>query len=590
MSGKKVSQLPIYTSAQSGDLFYAVTDVSSKSITGGNFIKTTPVSAAGSTTPRALSVRFKDIVNVKDYGAVGDGITNDQTAFDAAVAASSNNSVYLPDGDYLITTHPGTDVETLGPGRIYLSGTGDVNGKIVHIGVSEATDQFRRGGFSIGGEGPGPDGVLYAPGGGPGLTKVQPTYEGQQLQVQHYSGGYFGIADSVISTAFIDITSGPTLASTPRIAAGDLIGYEEVVYRIKTIEPGATAQRIELETEAGGAVSFASSATGTFGHCYNYNVGTCDTNGTACTWVSGDYYESLRDAAEAYVTIDGVKYDISSRTDYKNLVLSTSAGVQTGVSCVLKTITAERRAVVINLETLHGGNEENLTIFGTIDQKWFIKAGDASAGSNRSIIFRSGTNADDSDRNHMTIHPTGRVFVGRTDPSIVTATTGPKMEIFRAYPTASSGAGVTPVRLLRIGATFNALNPRQIDIGIYDDTGGGYIDSATQKTFYIQPTGGKVLIGAQDPTITFLLQVAGSIGPNADNASDLGSSALRWNSTYSTEFRPGDGTATWTSGSGSPETAVSAAVGSLYTDITGSAATTLYVKESGAGNTGWVAK
>lgn len=44
------------------------------------------------------------------------------------------------------------------------------------------------------------------------------------------------------------------------------------------------------------------------------------------------------------------------------------------------------------------------------------------------------------------------------------------------------------------------------------------------------------------------------------------------------------------SGSGSPEGVVTAAVGSIYTRTDGGAGTTLYVKESGTGNTGWVAK
>lgn len=46
----------------------------------------------------------------------------------------------------------------------------------------------------------------------------------------------------------------------------------------------------------------------------------------------------------------------------------------------------------------------------------------------------------------------------------------------------------------------------------------------------------------------------------------------------------------WRSGAGSPESAVTAPVGSLYSRTDGGAVTTLYVKESGAGNTGWVAK
>ena len=43
-------------------------------------------------------------------------------------------------------------------------------------------------------------------------------------------------------------------------------------------------------------------------------------------------------------------------------------------------------------------------------------------------------------------------------------------------------------------------------------------------------------------------------------------------------------------GTGTPEGIVTALVGSLYIRTDGGASTTLYVKESGTGNTGWVAK
>lgn len=47
---------------------------------------------------------------------------------------------------------------------------------------------------------------------------------------------------------------------------------------------------------------------------------------------------------------------------------------------------------------------------------------------------------------------------------------------------------------------------------------------------------------------------------------------------------------TWTSGSGTPEGSVTAPVGSLYSRTDGGTGTSLYVKESGTGNTGWAAK
>lgn len=47
---------------------------------------------------------------------------------------------------------------------------------------------------------------------------------------------------------------------------------------------------------------------------------------------------------------------------------------------------------------------------------------------------------------------------------------------------------------------------------------------------------------------------------------------------------------TVTTGAGSPENVVTAPPGSMYTDTGGGAGTTLYIKESGSGDTGWIAK
>lgn len=49
-------------------------------------------------------------------------------------------------------------------------------------------------------------------------------------------------------------------------------------------------------------------------------------------------------------------------------------------------------------------------------------------------------------------------------------------------------------------------------------------------------------------------------------------------------------TTVWRYGTGTPEGAITAPVGSIFSRTDGGAGTTFYVKESGAGNTGWVAK
>lgn len=78
------------------------------------------VTTDGATTERPLELHLGDIVNVKDFGAKGDGVTNDTNAFNAAIAhmqeLGSNVCLFIPPGDYLVTTLP--NVPCYGPGSI----------------------------------------------------------------------------------------------------------------------------------------------------------------------------------------------------------------------------------------------------------------------------------------------------------------------------------------------------------------------------------------------------------------------------------------------------------------------------------------
>ena len=52
---------------------------------------------------RTLTSRLRDFVSVKDFGAVGDGVTDDTAAFNAAWAATDPQAVYVPAASYAIT-------------------------------------------------------------------------------------------------------------------------------------------------------------------------------------------------------------------------------------------------------------------------------------------------------------------------------------------------------------------------------------------------------------------------------------------------------------------------------------------------------
>ena len=110
---KKISELELATDVTASD-FIQIVDVedSDMAASGTNkkataqllaneLGKLTNVTATGSTTARSLANRFADVVNVKDFGAKGDGVTDDTASI--VLAASSGNRIYFPSGTYIFS-------------------------------------------------------------------------------------------------------------------------------------------------------------------------------------------------------------------------------------------------------------------------------------------------------------------------------------------------------------------------------------------------------------------------------------------------------------------------------------------------------
>jgi len=85
------------------------------------------VAATGTGTARVtrdLVTRFADVVNVKDFGAVGSGAVDDRAAIQAAIDASYGKTLFFPDGTYFISgpINITSGISIVGGGFTYIAG------------------------------------------------------------------------------------------------------------------------------------------------------------------------------------------------------------------------------------------------------------------------------------------------------------------------------------------------------------------------------------------------------------------------------------------------------------------------------------
>lgn len=84
-------------------IFHARDQILAGLIFAGNTTGATMVVAEGTTTPRSISDRFADIINIKDFGAKGEGENDDTEAWERWQAALEKGGIgYLPSGYYLV--------------------------------------------------------------------------------------------------------------------------------------------------------------------------------------------------------------------------------------------------------------------------------------------------------------------------------------------------------------------------------------------------------------------------------------------------------------------------------------------------------
>jgi hypothetical protein len=96
--------------------------------------------ATGSTTPRMLKDRFADVSHIQDFGAVGDGVTDNKLVFET-VLASDAKEIRLPTGDFKHTEFRAVSEKSLiGNGRLHTTISKDTGSVLQRVANTELQD------------------------------------------------------------------------------------------------------------------------------------------------------------------------------------------------------------------------------------------------------------------------------------------------------------------------------------------------------------------------------------------------------------------------------------------------------------------
>lgn len=215
------------------------------------------VLAEGTTVPRMLKDRFADVVNVKDFGAVGDGITDDTEAF---YAANTLGRIVIPAGQYLldsisitadivfmlgasICAKPGATVELMGqissPKQFILRGEGTYT---IKNKTDDTGEQYKETHCSWWGVFPG---VVNSNLNAIRLQKAFSAYGNEREGIMHFDIGGYHLEETV------DVPRGVVLkgAGTRRTV---FVPHSDGWPIFKTVGDGVRFEDLQFETATSG--------------------------------------------------------------------------------------------------------------------------------------------------------------------------------------------------------------------------------------------------------------------------------------------------------------------------------------------------
>ena len=232
---------------------------------------------------RTLTSKLQDTVSVKDFGAVGDGVTDDTAALNAAAAALSSGQVlFIPEGTYLY--NPTSSPLTFSTNNIAIWGKGTIKAS-----VSQDKTVVLLSGNYITWDGPSVEGE------GTVYSSYTPSTEGNRYALLRVTGDDVDIRSALINTPYligihanacnnltigdgVDVLGGPIAARVNTYFQGIRI-YNCTNYRVQNPHIGANT--------AGGKPEEALFATDGENGFIQANVSASWDHGVYCIGVDG---------------------------------------------------------------------------------------------------------------------------------------------------------------------------------------------------------------------------------------------------------------------------------------------------------------
>jgi hypothetical protein len=526
------------------------------------------------------------IVNPKDFGAVGDNITDDTTAFQLAIdsIATTGGQIFIPSGTYLIA------------------------GQLV-LPDSLAVSNPQMPSISIIGAGSNHNGRGLAPKGG---TILNMTYSGTYGKLIGIGLGYCKIEN----LTFTDSGSSSTPFIYGNYPSWHIVG--NTFYGNKTglladqdaIVLGGT---LDIEGPRGADNGFQGYGTviernyfnrirrGVYGRVY-FNANVIQNN----TWWSSC---GSADNTIGAIDIDGDPASTTAQVATGNVITGNLIEM-TNYGVGIRLSDAEKNTLIANnFYDGIGGKIQTNYLFTSTAKYNYVVAGfyqdayplinTAALLDNTVIDVHSGKSSNFTEKN---IFKGATDFIPSTDaispitPRLINSS---NKKMFNRFPSGDR------VQLIIASATDveTLLNEiRDFGSGVITHTMKG-TDSRLESegTLRVRSKGAGSELWLGSTTTQNIYIIDGVLYSNkANGTAPLGiTSKTPVNNLTVTRIDNGTLIATDSSsttgatirtGTGSPEGVVTALIGSIYTRTDGGAGTTLYVKESGTGNTGWIAK